>query len=158
VEGKLRCVNFRRVSDPRRAFRAAFRVTGISDYWYRGTMQVIVITLRIPQSPRENIGCTWEHLGASTTSLGAPKRSLGATTTSLGAPTIWVGARTTGLRASVTSLEAPQIIVQQSRKNIFGNAAGAPGNHSYYSSFNNLQNSCLQFVFSSMYQCISVSI
>jgi hypothetical protein len=28
VECKLRCVNFRRVSDPRRAFLPAFRVTG----------------------------------------------------------------------------------------------------------------------------------
>jgi len=36
----------------------------------------------------------------------------------------------------------------------FGNAAGAPGNHSYYLSFNNFQNLCIQFVFSSMYLCI----
>jgi len=35
----------------------------------------------------------------------------------------------------------------------FGNAAGAPGNHSYYLSFNNFQNLCIQFVFSSMYLC-----
>ena len=33
AECKLRSVNFRRVSDPRRAFRPAFRVTGISDNW-----------------------------------------------------------------------------------------------------------------------------
>jgi hypothetical protein len=35
VECKLRSVNFRRVSDPRRVFRPAFRVTGISDDSYR---------------------------------------------------------------------------------------------------------------------------
>jgi len=34
VECKLRSVNFRRVSDPRRVFRQAFRVTGISDDRY----------------------------------------------------------------------------------------------------------------------------
>jgi len=49
-----------------------------------------------------------------------------------------------------TSLGAPWITVEQSGKNniFFGNAAGAPGNHSY----------CIQFVFSSMYLCIYVSI
>jgi hypothetical protein len=31
VECKVRCVNFRRVSDPRRAFLQAFRVTGSAD-------------------------------------------------------------------------------------------------------------------------------
>ena len=33
------------------------------------------------------------------------------------------------------------------------NAAGVPGNHSYYLSFNNFQNLCIQVVFSSMYLC-----
>ena len=72
MECKLRCINFRRVSDPRRAFRPAIRVTGISDDCYRSTMGVIVIGLGTPRSARENFGCTWEHLGAPTTSLGAP--------------------------------------------------------------------------------------
>jgi len=38
----------------------------------------------------------------------------------------------------VTSLGAPRIAVEQSRNNniFFGNAAGAPGNRSYYLSFN----------------------
>jgi len=75
---------------------------------------------------------------------GVPATSLGALVTSLGAP--------------VTRLEAPRITLEQSGKNIFfGNAAGAPGmvqvrleccrrawnpagapgNHSYYLSFNN---------------------
>jgi len=35
----------------------------------------------------------------------------------------------------------------------FGNAAGALGNRSYYLSFNDFQNLCIQFVFSSMYLC-----
>jgi hypothetical protein len=77
----------------------------------------------------------WEHLGARTTSLGAPATSLGAPATSLG---------------------APRITVEQSGRNniFFGNTAGAPGNHSYYLSFNDFYNSCIQFVFSSMYLCI----
>ena len=124
VECKLRWVNFRRVWDPRRAFRPAFRVPEISDDWYSSTMGVIVISLEAPRSAGENVRCTWEHLGAPATSLGAP-----------------------------------QITVDQSGKNniFFGNAAGAPGNHSYYLSFNNCSNSCIQFVFSSMYLCINVS-
>jgi len=54
--------------------------------------------------------CTLAHLGVPATRLGAP----------------------------MTSLGAPQITVEQSgRNNIFcGNTAGAPGNHSYYLSFN----------------------
>jgi len=63
VECKLRCVNFRSVSDPRRAFRPAFAVTEISDDWYRSTMGVIVTSLGTPRSAGENFGCTWEHLG-----------------------------------------------------------------------------------------------
>ena len=48
MECKLRCVNFRGLSDCRRAFRLAFRVTAISDDWYRTTMRVILISLRTP--------------------------------------------------------------------------------------------------------------
>jgi len=64
------------------------------------------------------------HLGAPGTSLRAPTTSLGAPTTSLGAP--------------ATSLGAPRITVEQfGKNNIFpGNTAGAPGNQSYYLSFN----------------------
>jgi len=101
MECNLRCVNFRRVSDPRRAFLPAFRVTAISDDWYRSTMGVIVISLRTPRSAGENVGCTWEHLGAPKTSLGAPTTSLGVLMTSLDAP---------------TSLGAPRITVEQSGK------------------------------------------
>jgi len=86
-------------------------------------MGVIVIGLGTPRSAGENFGCTWQHLGAPTTSLGAPATSLGAPMTSLG--------------ALATSLGAPRITVEQSGKNIsFGNTAGAPGNQSYYISFN----------------------
>ena len=44
-----------------------------------------------------------------------------------------------------------------SGRHFFGNAAGAPGNHSYYLSFNDFQNLCIQFVFSSMYLCIYIA-
>jgi len=54
-------------------------------------------------------------------------------------------------------LGARWITVEQSGKNIlFRNAAGAPGNHSYYLSFNNFQILCIQFVFSSMYLYIYI--
>jgi len=85
VECKLRCVNFRRILDPTRAFRQALGVTGISEDWYRITMEVIVISLKTSQSTRENFGCTWEHLGVLATSFEAPVTSLGALRTYLGA-------------------------------------------------------------------------
>jgi len=40
-----------------------------------------------------------------------------------------------------------------SGRRFFGNAAGAPGNYSYYLSFDDFQNLCIQFVFSSIYLC-----
>jgi len=57
------------------------------------------------------------------------------------------------LRVTATCLGTSQITVEQSRNNniFFGNTAGAPGNHSYYLLFNDVYNSCIQFVFSSMY-------
>jgi len=108
MECKVRCVNFRSESDPRRAFRPIFRVTELSVDWYRSTMGVIVICLGTPRCTGENFGSTWEHLGALATCLGAPATSLGA----------------------------PRITGEQSGKNNFGNAAGTPGNGSYYLSFN----------------------
>ena len=69
VECKLRCVNFRRVSDPRRPFQLAFGVSGISDDYYRSTMGVIVISLGTAGSADDKAGSTckrwqqaWEHL------------------------------------------------------------------------------------------------
>jgi len=136
VEYKLRCVDFRRVSDRKRAFQPAFRVTEISDDWYRSTMEVIVTSLGTLQSARENFGSTWEHLGEPATCLGAPATCLGAPATCLGVPATSLGAPTTSLGAPVTTLGAPRIPVEQFGKNILGNAAGGPGNHSYYLSFN----------------------
>jgi len=54
--------------------------------------------------------CTWDHLGVPMASLDTPATSLGA----------------------------PRITAEQCGRNniVFGNAAGAPGNHSYYLSFN----------------------
>jgi hypothetical protein len=62
VECKLRWVNFRRVSDPRRAFWRAFGVTEITDDWYRSRMKKIVIGLGTPRSAGENFGLSWEPL------------------------------------------------------------------------------------------------
>ena len=108
MECKLGYVNFRRVSDTRRAFRPAFRVTGTSDDCYSSILEVIVIGLGTPRSARENFGCTWEHLGALAASLGAPATSLGAPATSLGAPPITVeqfGKRKTSLGTLLVRLE-----------------------------------------------------
>jgi len=66
VECKLRCVNFRRVSDRRRAFLLACRVTG--------------------SAQRQ----AWKHLGAPATNVGAPATNLGAPASCLGAPRITV--------------------------------------------------------------------
>jgi hypothetical protein len=76
-----------------------------------------MISLETSRSAGAKFGCTWEHLGEPPTSLEAP---------------------TTGLEAPARSLGALQITVEQSGKNniFFGNSPGAPGNHSYYLSFN----------------------
>jgi len=58
VECKLRCINFGRVLEPRRALRPALGVTGISDDWYMSAMRVIVISFGTRQSTGENIECT----------------------------------------------------------------------------------------------------
>jgi hypothetical protein len=84
-----------------------------------------VICLGTPWRAGEKLQCTCELLGALTTSLGVP----------------------------VTSLGAPRITVEQSgSKNIFcSNAAGVPGNHSYYLLLNDFYNLCIQFVFPTIY-------
>jgi len=60
----------------------------------------------------------------------------------------------TNLGAPATFLGAPRITVEQSGKNniFFGNAAGAPGNHSYYLLFND----CI-LIYVSMYLCIYIA-
>jgi len=50
---KLRSINFRRVSDPRRAFRQTFGVTGISDDWDGSTMGAVVKRLGAPGTVAE---------------------------------------------------------------------------------------------------------
>jgi hypothetical protein len=60
-----------------------------------------------------------------------------------------------------TILGAPRITVEQSGKyNIFlGNNAGVPGQYSYYYlSVDDSENSCIQFVFLSMYLYIYIAI
>ena len=113
MECKLGCVNIRRLPDHRRAFRSAFRVTGISDDWYRSTMGVTVIGLGTPRSAGGNFGSTWEHRRQAWKRRGQSWQHLGAPATRLGAP--------------ATGLGAPRITVEQSGKNniFFGNAAGA---------------------------------
>jgi len=58
----------------------------------------------------------------------------------LGAPATELGAPATNLGALATSRGVSRITVEQSGKNniFFGNATGAPGNHSYYLSFNDI--------------------
>jgi len=143
VECKLRCVNFRRESDPRRAFRLAFRVTEISDDCCTSTMGVIVRSLGTAWSARENIRCTWEHQGVQATSLGAPMTNLGAPMTRMGAP--------------ATSLGATRITVEQSGKTdiFFGKAGGTPGNHSYYLLFNDFSQSDVFSLYSHL--CIYIA-
>jgi len=114
-----------------------------------------VISLGTPWSAGENFGCTWEHLGALATSLGAPVTSLGASKTSLGAWTPSLGARMTNLGAPGSASNKPRSPSNPSEavwenEIFFGNGAGAPRNHSYYLSFNDFYNSCIQFVFSSL--------
>ena len=58
MECKVRGVNFRGVSDPRRAFQLAVGVTEISDDWYRSTMGVIVTSLETPRCAAVNFGRT----------------------------------------------------------------------------------------------------
>jgi len=69
---KLRGVNFRGVSGPRRAFWQAFRVTEVSGDRNSNMMGPIVIGFGTRQIAGGYFGCTVEHLGAPVSSLGAP--------------------------------------------------------------------------------------
>jgi hypothetical protein len=52
-------------------------------------------------------------------------------------PAISLGAPVPSLGMQGTNLEGPRITVKKSGKNdIFGNIAGVPGNHGYFSLFN----------------------
>ena len=114
-----------------------------------------------------SLGALINSMGAGTMSFGAPTRCLAALTASLVAPTTCLVAPMPSLAEPMTSLAvptpslwAPCITVEQAGNHniIAGNAAGAPGIHSYYVSCSNFENSCTQFVFSSMYLCIYVPI
>jgi hypothetical protein len=61
VECKLRCVNFRRVSDHGKAFQLPFGVTGIPDDWFRSSMGVTVISLKSPETASDKAGSTAIH-------------------------------------------------------------------------------------------------
>ena len=136
MECKLQWVNFRKVSDPRRAFQPDFKVTGVSDNWYISTLGVIVIGLGTPRSAAENIECTLKYLVAPATGRGALATSLGASGTAINKP------------GSTSDYYRP---VWESDF-FFGNIAGTFGNHIHYLSFNDFQNSCIPFAFWSMYQ------
>jgi hypothetical protein len=101
VECKLTYVNFRRVLDHRREFQLSFEVTGISDDWYRSIMGVCAMRCRTPQRPRENIRCTWEHLGMQATSVWAPTTIQRGPVKCLRAP--WITAEHSGWTPSPLS-------------------------------------------------------
>jgi hypothetical protein len=77
VESKLICISTRRVSDHRRAFQPAFRITRISEDLYRSTIGVCVISLGTPQSDGEKSVCTCEYLAVLTTFLAVLATNLG---------------------------------------------------------------------------------
>jgi len=130
-----------------------------------GQILTVLRPVRVKNPPRQSGWGLWpclepirnKPLVKTWTTGGLPgpvgNTRLGALTTSLGQPTTSIGVATTRLGALATCLGAPRITVEQSVQNIlfFGKAAGGPGYHSYYLLFNNFQNSCIQFVFSSMY-------
>ena len=71
MEFQLRCVKFRRESDPRTVFRLAYRVTGISDDCYRSTMGVIVISLRTTGSADDKSGSANDNPGSADNKPGS---------------------------------------------------------------------------------------
>jgi hypothetical protein len=84
-----------------------------------------------PGSADDKPGITWEHVGAMVTSIRVLATTLKVLAKSLGTPTTTLG-------RLMICLRVPRITVQQSADTniLFGNISGAPGNHSYYLSFN----------------------
>jgi len=83
VECKLRSVNFRRVSDPRRVFRPAFRLTGISDNRYRSNWNLWWLIKEYNGSDCDKFGSTserqrelWVHLWVSPNQRGNHNQTL----------------------------------------------------------------------------------
>jgi hypothetical protein len=67
-------------------------VTGISDDWYKSTIEVIVIGFGKPRSAREYFGFNLNHLGVLAISLGLLVTCLGAPGTLQDAPATSLGA------------------------------------------------------------------
>jgi len=105
-------------------------------------MGVIVRRLGRPRRARENFRCTWEHLGVLTTSLGKSGGAWHPPGRDDDKP------RTAGTSSWSTLTDSGGV---WTNKIFFVNAAGAPGDFSYYLWFYNCWNSRIQFVFSSMY-------
>jgi len=83
VECKLRCVTFRRVSDPGRVFRQALTVTGISDDRYRSDWDLRWLIQELDGSDCDKFGSTserrrelWVYLGVSPNQHGNHKHTL----------------------------------------------------------------------------------
>jgi len=95
---------------------------------------------------------TWKHLGGPATRLGVPMTWLGVP----GSAGNNSASANDNLGSASNSCGSTSNHSRAVRENniFFGNqVAGVPGNHSYYSLFNDFSNRCIQFVFSSMYQC-----
>jgi hypothetical protein len=76
VECKLRCVNFRRVSDTRRAFLPGFRVTGSAGDKPGSADDKPGSAWEHRRQTEEHRRHVWEHLESQLSSLGKPS-SLG---------------------------------------------------------------------------------
>jgi len=105
--------------------------------------------------------CHWEYLGVSVecrTRIPSWSNPRADWIDALAFSWTWelLGVPATILRAPTTSLGAPRMTIGQAVRSsiFFGNTVGSTGYYSYYISFNDLWNSCIQFVFSLMYLCI----
>ena len=134
-------------------------------YQLSGTCEVKLSHQRRPEFPSATPGCSgrlwriWRNLVPSDGELHTTRRSgdgLRCTCTSL---TCWWRIRTIRMTCVLHFSQWPQLCWSRffSGRRFFGNAAGAPGNHSYYLSFNDFQNLGIQFVVSSMYLCIDIA-
>ena len=79
MECKRRSVDFRRVSNPRRAFRPAIRDTGISDDWYRSTIGVSVICLGTCRSAEDRPGSAGDKPGSADDKTASASDTPGST-------------------------------------------------------------------------------
>jgi hypothetical protein len=70
VECKLRCVNFKRVTDPRRALLPAYRITGSANNKPGSSWERRQQTLECWRQVWEHLESQWSRLGKTTSSLG----------------------------------------------------------------------------------------